>query len=117
MQLINDDGNPAPHGPVLLDPDGVACALAPVRVGALVDGTTFGLPTDGTAVHGLAASAACAPAGNDDPYARYTLTLRNDGDDTLTIDDLYLDLGVADGNGSPTAAGAAPAGEIGRAHV
>lgn len=111
MQLVNDDGNPAPHGPVLLDPDGVACALAPVRVGALVNGTTFSLPADGTAAHGLAASADCAPAENDDPYARYTLTLRNDGDDALTIDDLYLDLGVAaSAAGADSAAGTAPAG-------
>jgi|GEM_PF-5271852 len=110
MQLVNDDGNPAPHGPVLLDPDGVACALAPVRVGALVNGTTFSLPADGTAAHGLAASADCAPAENDASYARYTLTLRNDGDDALTIDDLYLDLGVAAGTAGSAVAGAAPAG-------
>ncbi|KAB8286606.1 hypothetical protein DSM100688_2246 [Bifidobacterium ramosum] len=93
MELINDDASSV----ILSDPNGIRCPLRPIAVGATVHGrpasTTLSAQPN---ADGLVASASLAPAASDDAYVRYTLTVRNAGAEPVTLDDLYLDFGIAD---------------------
>ncbi|KAA8827093.1 DUF5695 domain-containing protein [Bifidobacterium myosotis] len=94
MQIINDDDRF-----MLTDPHGTACPLAPITVGAVCvtasgSRVTTGALTGQPDAHGIGVTVAI-DGTTDDVYASLTVTVRNDGDAPVTLDDLYADFGVA----------------------